>query len=143
MRECTKARRGHSKEKRTDAPLLTLGLVLDGSGFVRRSKVLSGNVSEPSTMRDMLRKPEAPPKAMAVMDRGISTKENMEWLRANGYRYLVVSREKRHDEPEDEAVALSTRSGGEVRTSQNGGPIFDVLDPFGHPRDRSILQYRA
>ena len=78
MRECTKARRGHSKEKRTDAPLLTLGLVLDGSGFVRRSKVLSGNVSEPSTMRDMLRKPEAPPKAMAVMDRGISTKENME-----------------------------------------------------------------
>ena len=32
-----KARRGHSKEKRTDCPLLTLGLVLDASGFVRRS----------------------------------------------------------------------------------------------------------
>ena len=32
-----KARRGHSKEKRSDCPLLTLGLVLDGSGFVRRS----------------------------------------------------------------------------------------------------------
>ena len=31
-----KARRGHSKEKRTDCPLLTLGLVLDASGFVRR-----------------------------------------------------------------------------------------------------------
>ena len=33
----TKAQRGHSKEKRTDCPLMTLGLVLDGSGFVRRS----------------------------------------------------------------------------------------------------------
>ena len=29
---------GHSKEKRTDCPLVTLGMVLDGSGFVRRSK---------------------------------------------------------------------------------------------------------
>ena len=31
------ARRGHSKEKRSDCKLLTLGLVLDGGGFVRRS----------------------------------------------------------------------------------------------------------
>ena len=37
-----KARRGRSKEKRSDCPLLTLGLVLDGSGFVRRSEVLDG-----------------------------------------------------------------------------------------------------
>jgi len=29
----TKARRGRSKEKRTDCPLVTLGLVLDVSGF--------------------------------------------------------------------------------------------------------------
>ena len=34
----SKARRGHSKEKRSDCPLLNLGLVLDGSGFVRRSE---------------------------------------------------------------------------------------------------------
>ena len=41
-----KAQRGHSKEGRTDAPLLTLGLVLDASGFVRRSSVFAGNVTE-------------------------------------------------------------------------------------------------
>ena len=33
----SKAKRGHSKEKRSDYPLVPLGLVLDGSGFVRRS----------------------------------------------------------------------------------------------------------
>ena len=38
-----KAKRGHSKEKRSDCPLLTLGLILDGSGFVRRSQVFAGN----------------------------------------------------------------------------------------------------
>jgi len=31
-----KAHRGHSKEKRSDCPLVTLGLVLDDSGFIRR-----------------------------------------------------------------------------------------------------------
>ena len=44
------AKRGHSKEKRTDCPLVTLGLVLDGSGFIRRSRVFAGNVSEDSTL---------------------------------------------------------------------------------------------
>ncbi|GAB6191166.1 hypothetical protein [Desulfocastanea catecholica] len=33
------AARGHSKEKRTDCPLVTLALVLDSSGFPRRSHV--------------------------------------------------------------------------------------------------------
>ena len=42
----TKARHGRSKEKRSDCPLVTLGLVLDGSGFVRRSQTFAGNVSD-------------------------------------------------------------------------------------------------
>ena len=41
-----KAKRGHSKDKRSDCPLLTLALVLDASGFVRRSDVFAGNVRE-------------------------------------------------------------------------------------------------
>ena len=49
-----KAKRGHSKEKRSDCPLLTLGLVLDGSGFVRRSEVFSGAVNEAGTLAGML-----------------------------------------------------------------------------------------
>ncbi len=44
-----KAQRGHSKEKRSDCPLVTLGLVLDGSGFVRRSQTFDGAVSEGTT----------------------------------------------------------------------------------------------
>ena len=48
-----KAQRGHSKEKRSDCPLLTLGLMLDASGFVRRSQVFAGNVSEPHTLAEI------------------------------------------------------------------------------------------
>ena len=39
-----KAQFGRSKEKRSDCPLVTLGLVLDGSGFVRRSKTISCHI---------------------------------------------------------------------------------------------------
>ena len=31
-----KAKRGHSKEMRSDCPLLTMGLILDGSGFPKQ-----------------------------------------------------------------------------------------------------------
>jgi transposase len=50
--------RGHSKEKRTDCPLVTLALVLDSSGFPRRSHVYEGNVSEPITLAEMLQELE-------------------------------------------------------------------------------------
>ena len=90
-----KAKRGHSKEKRSDCPLLTLGLMLDASGFVRRSQVFAGNVSESHTLAEMLTALQTPKGALVVMDRGIATEDNITWLAAQGYRYLVVSRERK------------------------------------------------
>ena len=49
-----------------------------------------------------------------VLDRGIATEQQVDWLKANGYRYIVVSRErKRRFEPEA-ALTHRTRSGGVV-----------------------------
>lgn len=109
-----KAQRGHSKEKRRDCPLLTLGLVLDGSGFVRRSQVFAGNVVEGTTLEEMLQGLGAPPGALVVMDRGIATEDNLTWLRAQGYRYLVVSRERQRQFDPTDATALETASGESV-----------------------------
>jgi len=49
--ESERARHGHSKEKRNDQPLLTLALVIDEDGFPKRSQVLSGNASEPESLK--------------------------------------------------------------------------------------------
>jgi hypothetical protein len=46
------AARGRSKQKRSDCPLVTLGLVLDGSGFVRRSKMFAGKPRHRPALRD-------------------------------------------------------------------------------------------
>jgi hypothetical protein len=87
-----KAKRGRSKEKRSDCPLVTLGLVLDGSGFVRRSQTFAGNVAEPGTLASMLAGLGTPAGALVVMDAGIATDANVAWLVEHGYRYLVVRR---------------------------------------------------
>ena len=105
-----KAQRGHSKDKRSDCRLLTLGLVLDGAGFVRRSKVFAGRVDEHRTLAEMLEALEAPRGALMVMDRGVATEDRIQWLRQEGYRYLVASRQgARHFDPEA-AVTVETAS---------------------------------
>lgn len=106
-----KAQRGHSKEQRSDCPLVTLGLVLDGSGFVRRSQTFDGAVSEATTLDGMLQGLGAPRGALVVMDAGIATADNILWLRTQGYRYLVVSRERQRQFDATAATALTTASG--------------------------------
>jgi len=87
------AKRGFSKEKRFDCPLLTLGLVLDGSGFIKKSKMFQGNVSEAGTVQAMLKALDAPATAVVVLDRGTATKSVLEWLVSANYHYVVISRE--------------------------------------------------
>ncbi len=109
-----KAKRGHSKEKRSDAPLLTLGLVLDGSGFVKRSEIFSGNAGEAGTLPGMLKGLEAPQGALVVMDRGIASEDNIAWLAGHGYRYIVVSRERRRQFDPQESIRIETASKEEI-----------------------------
>ena len=110
-----KARFGRSKEKRSDCPLITLGLVLDGSGFIRRSKTFEGNVSEGATLAGMLSGGGAPPGARVIMDAGIASEANVTWLSENGYRYLVVRRGGVRQFDETHAVAIETAGGDPLR----------------------------
>lgn len=110
------AAHGHSKEKRSDCPLVTLGLVLDSSGFPRRSHVYEGNVNEPWTLSEMLHDLEeggisTGQKPTVVMDAGIATEDNIIWLREHQYPYLVVSRKKHREF--DEALAVVVKKDDE------------------------------
>ena len=100
---------GKSKEKRTDCPLVTLALVLDGSGFPKQSEIFAGNASEPATLEKMLNKlsPQAAsPQPTVVLDAGIATEENIAWLVEHHYRYLVVSRKRHRQFNETDAVLI-------------------------------------
>ena len=84
--------------------------MLDASGFVRRSKVFAGNVREHCTLAGMLEALDAPPGALVVIDRGVATEAAIGWLRDNGYRYLVVSRERHRQFDATAAVSIQTQS---------------------------------
>jgi len=110
-----KAQRGHSKEKRSDCPLVTLGLILDDSGFIRGSQMFAGNVSESKTLQIMLEQLKAPKGALVIMDRGIATQANIDWLIEHHYRYLVVSRERTRSFDPDQAVEITTASDHSIK----------------------------
>ena len=66
-----KVQRGHSKDKRSDCRLLTLGLAMDGAGVVRRFQVFAGRLEEHHTLAGMLESLQAPraePDQKAIYD---------------------------------------------------------------------------
>lgn len=106
---------GHSKEKRSDCPLVTLALMLDSSGFPKSSQVYEGNVSEPATLKKMIKGLERkgrnydifePHKPTIVIDAGIASEKNIQWIKDNKYPYIVVSRKRHRQFDEHEAVVV-------------------------------------
>ena len=93
-------RRGRSKQRRHDCPLVTTALMLDSAGFPRGCAILPGNVSQCGTLADAigrLREECGPdqPNPTVVMDAGVATEANLAWLREQGYGWICVNRGKR------------------------------------------------
>jgi transposase len=135
-----KAARGRSKEKRADCPLVTLGLVLDGSGFVRRSKMFTGNVAESTTLAAMLKGLAAPNGALIIMDAGIATAANIVWLKQQDYRYLVVSRERTRQFDPDQAVQTLTASNETIRLQRVLSEDASEVRLFCHSEGRETKE---
>jgi Transposase DDE domain len=142
-----KARRGHSKECRSDCPLVTLAMALDASGFVRRVQFFAGNASEPSTLEGMLTGLDAAPGATVVMDAGIAAQANLSWLREQGYQYVVVS--KLRERQFDASLATEVQSAGDVtiRLQRVPGAQGEVMlychSPAREEKDRAIDTAKA
>ena len=100
------AQYGRSKEKRSDAKIVSLALLSDGRGFIRRSKIYKGNISEPSTLQAVVCELEKAiakdsslfeSKPVVVMDAGIATENNLKTLREKNFDYICVSRSSLKD----------------------------------------------
>ena len=91
------AKFGRSKEKRTDAKLVVLALVINPEGFIKYSAILEGNMSDPKSLALMIEKLRvktsgSTKKALIVMDAGIATEDNLKMVTDKGYDYLCVTR---------------------------------------------------
>ncbi len=142
-----KAKRGHSKESRSDCPLVTLAMVLDGSGFPRRSRVFAGNAAEPATLQEMLSGLGAPAGATVVMDAGIATEANLKFLRQQGYHYVVVSRLRQRQFDPAQATEVESAGGVKIKIhrklDEQGHALLYCHSPAREQKDRAIDQTKA
>ncbi len=71
---------GKSKEKRSDAKLVVLALVVNMEGFIKYSSVHEGNIADCDTLSKMIDKLSSHTlnerKAVIVLDAGIATEDN-------------------------------------------------------------------
>jgi transposase len=117
----TLAQFGRSKEKRNDAKLVVLAMVVNVEGFIKYTAIHKGNIADCntlSTMIDKLATHTCSHKAVVVLDAGIATEENLKLIEQKGYNYLCVSRTKlkNYSIIKDKlTVLLETKSKQEVR----------------------------
>ena len=93
---------GRSKEKRSDCPLVVLGLVINVEGFIKYSSLFQGNMSDSKTLVEIidhlrLSTSNSSQRAIIVIDAGIATEENLLLIQEKGYDYVCVARSTKQE----------------------------------------------
>jgi len=130
-----KAKRGKSKQKRNDCPLVVVGMVFDEFGFELAHQTFEGNKNDSKSLVDMLESLRrivddddtlfSTVKPIVVVDAGVATKGNLKLLRKEGYSYLVNdSRRKRsaHRDQFNQKEGFRT-VGGRFKNGQERPPV--------------------
>lgn len=87
-----KAQRGYSRDHRGDCKQVCIGLVVTKSGMPLGYEVFAGNRSDVTTVEEIVETMEArygKADRIWVMDRGMVSDENIEFLKEGGRRYIV------------------------------------------------------
>jgi hypothetical protein len=87
-----KAARGYSRDQRPDCKQVNIGLVVTPEGLPVGYEVFSGNTADVTPVEAMVELMEnkyGPPKRIWVLDRGMVSEENIDYLRERQARYLV------------------------------------------------------
>lgn len=147
------AKFGRSKEKRSDAKLVVLALVINIEGFIKYSSILEGNIADCNTLSAMIEKLKEHTcggPAVVVLDAGIATEENLKLIEEKGYKYLCVSRTKLKDYkyvPDRLTTLLETKSNQTIRlrsvtTPKNTDYYLEVKSPSKEKKEQGMkLQF--
>jgi transposase len=88
----TKAARGYSRDHRPDCKQVCLGLVVSPEGLPLAYEIFAGNRTDVTTVEDIVTVMEekyGQAKRIWVMDRGMVSEENIEFLRGRNAQYIV------------------------------------------------------
>jgi transposase len=86
------AKRGYSRDHRSDCLQVCIGLVVTREGFPLGYEVFAGNRNDSTTLREVIERMESKygtRNRIWAVDRGMVSEEHLEWLRERGSQYIV------------------------------------------------------
>jgi transposase len=92
MEACPFAKRGYSRDSRGDRPQVCIGLVVTEDGFPLGYEVFAGNTHDSQTVQSIIEameKKHGTLNRVWVMDRGMVSEANIEYLRKRKAQYIV------------------------------------------------------
>ncbi|MGA7879388.1 MAG: IS1634 family transposase, partial [Terrimicrobiaceae bacterium] len=132
-----KAARGYSRDQRPDCKQVNIGLVVTPEGLPIGYEVFAGNTADVTTVQEMvelMEKKYGKPKRIWVLDRGMVSEENIDFLRERGARYIVGT--PKTQLKAFEAKLLEQEDWKEV---QPGVEVKLVAHPDGSPEEQYVL----
>ena len=128
------AQRGYSRDHRGDCKQICIGLVVTRDGFPLGYEIFAGNRTDVTTVGEMVEVMEGrygKANRIWVMDRGMASEENFEFLKKEGRRYILGTQRGQLKPYEAELLKTDWRevqSGLEVkRVDSPGGKEVYIL----------------
>ncbi len=139
------AQRGYSRDHRPDCKQVCIGLVVTREGFPLGYEVFAGNRTDVTTVEEVVEAMErqfGKAQRVWVMDRGMVSEENLEWLREGKRRYLLGTPKSELRQWERELVDRegwkAVRDGLEVKFCP--GPCEDEVFILCRSEDRQAKE---
>lgn len=132
-----KAHRGYSRDHRPDCKQVNIGLVVTPEGLPIGYEVFAGNTADVATVEDMvelMEKKYGQAKRIWVMDRGMISEENIDFLRGRDARYIVGT--PKSQLRQFQAQLLEEENWAEV---QEGVEVKLVPHPDGQTDEQYVL----
>jgi transposase len=132
-----KAARGYSRDHRPDCKQVNIGLVVSPEGLPIGYEIFAGNTADVTTVEEMVELMEekyGQPQRIWVMDRGMTSEDNIEFLRERKARYIVGT--PKSQLKAFEAQLLEKENWAEV---QEGVEVKLVTHPDGGTDEQYVL----
>jgi len=139
MEQNPKARRGYSRDGRSDCVQLVIALVVTPDGFPLAYEVMNGNTSDRATLRGFLKQIEetyGQARRVWVMDRGIPSEANLQEMRQPERQtfYLVGTPKGKINQHEKKWLDLpwqKVRDSVEVKLYEHEGELYVLAKSQG------------
>lgn len=148
MEANAKAKRGYSRDGRSDCLPVVIALVITTDGFPLAYEVMDGNTSDRTTLRSFLNKIETTygkAKRMWVMDRGIPTEEILAEMRdpERQVSYLVGTPKSKIQQYEQKWLDMpwkKVRDSVDVKLFEDGGELYVLAKSTGRQAKETAMR---